>query len=198
MSIIDKITNALGIYSEDDDYDLDESEVEEEIETKNRLAEKQTRRRPFENVEPRASEEEPRELLHSKAQPSAEQKNLVKPRRSIFSSKKVRREDDGNKTISIPLNQKQIKVVVIEPVSFDDSQKVADYLRANQPVVINFEGTDKVTKRRMTDFIGGTIYALAGSVKQIGANILVCAPKNVDVDADAQASYGNGENTWKK
>ena len=42
----------------------------------------------------------------------------------------------------MPLAQKQVKVVVLEPANFDDSQKVADYLRNNQPVVVNFEGTE--------------------------------------------------------
>ena len=216
MSLMDKITNALGIYAEDDE-ELEEleaqaAEEEEEAARKAKEAEKPVRRRPFGGSEPRIAEEPVREFPHSKApaatavlpaQPVTEAPAPApapKPakRRSIFSSKRVQREENGNKTINIPLNERNIKVVVLEPTSFDDSQKVADYLRNSQPVVLNFEGTDKVIKRRMIDFISGTIYALSGSVKQIGPNILVCAPKNVDVDADAQAGYGVGENPWQK
>ena len=94
--------------------------------------------------------------------------------------------------------QKQVKVVVLEPANFDDSQKVADYLRNNQPVVVNFEGTEGLVTKRMTDFISGTIYALGGSMKKIGRNILVCAPKNVDIDASVNIYDEKGGQPWKK
>lgn len=77
-------------------------------------------------------------------------------KKSFFSKKNVQNSPEG-KTISMPLAQKQVKVVVLEPANFDDSQKVADYLRNNQPVVVNFEGTEGLVTKRMTDFISGTI-----------------------------------------
>lgn len=99
----------------------------------------------------------------------------------------------------MPIDNKPVQVIVLEPVSFDDSQKVADYLRGSQPVVINFEGTDSVVAKRMTDFVSGTLYALNGSMKKIGRNILVCAPRNVNIDAGlADKDEGQAENPWKK
>lgn len=56
-----------------------------------------------------------------------------------------------------------MSVVVVEPIGFDEVQKMADYLRNNQPVVINFENTDNDVRKRIVDFISGTIYALDGS-----------------------------------
>ena len=44
--------------------------------------------------------------------------------------------------IAMPHAQKSVSVVVVEPIGFDEVQKMADYLRNNQPVVINFENTD--------------------------------------------------------
>lgn len=106
-------------------------------------------------------------------------------RPSIFGSKK----HDDAKVVSMPLAQTQVKVIVVEPVNFDDAQKVADYLRKNQPVVVNFEDTDSDVMKRIVDFVSGTIYALNGSMKKIGRNIMVCAPQNVDIDAgDATVS----------
>ena len=43
--------------------------------------------------------------------------------------------------IAMPHAQKSVSVVVVEPIGFDEVQKMADYLRNNQPVVINFENT---------------------------------------------------------
>ena len=51
--------------------------------------------------------------------------------------------------------------------------------------------------KRMTDFISGTIYALGGSMKKIGRNILVCAPKNVDIDASVNIYDEKGGQPWK-
>ena len=77
--------------------------------------------------------------------------------------------------------QKQIKVMVVEPFSFDDAQHVADHLKNRKPVVVNFENTDKDVAKRMIDFISGTTYALGGNIQKIGHDIFLCASNNVDV-----------------
>ena len=87
----------------------------------------------------------------------------------------------GNNLVNLPTNQKQMKVMVVEPFSFDDAQHVSDHLKNRKPVVINFENTDKETAKRMVDFISGTTYALGGSIQKIGSHIFLCAPNNVDV-----------------
>lgn len=101
------------------------------------------------------------------------------------------------RTINLPIDDKQVNVVILEPVDFDDSPKIADYLRKGQPVVVNFEGLEPVVIKRMTDFISGTIYAMNGSLKKLGRNILVCAPRNVDIDAGLEYEE-KGEQPWKR
>jgi cell division inhibitor SepF len=107
------------------------------------------------------------------------------------------REED--KLISMPLAKNQVSVVVIEPINFDEVQKMADYLRKNQPVVINFEDTDSDVRKRIVDFISGTIYALDGTLKKVGRNIMVCAPRNVDIDVE-NTNYAEqgGAAPWEK
>ena len=83
--------------------------------------------------------------------------------------------------VNLPTAQKQIKVMVVEPFSFDDAQHVADHLRNRKPVVINLENTDQDVAKRMVDFISGTTYAINGSIRKVGNNIFLCAPNNVDV-----------------
>ncbi len=83
--------------------------------------------------------------------------------------------------VNLPTAQKQMKVMVVEPFSFDDAQHVADHLKNRKPVVVNFENCDKEVAKRMIDFISGTTYALGGSIQKIGNNIFLCAPNNVDV-----------------
>lgn len=103
-----------------------------------------------------------------------------------------------SRTINLPVYNKLVNVVVIEPSSFDDSPKIADYLRKGQPVVVNFENVDAVLSMRMADFISGTIYAVGGSMKKLSKTILVCAPKNVDIDADKDEPAERGGQLWKK
>jgi cell division inhibitor SepF len=106
---------------------------------------------------------------------------------------------ENDKLISMPLAKNQVSVVVIEPVNFDEVQKIADYLRKNQPVVINFEATDMDVRKRIVDFISGTIYALDGTMKKVGRNTMVCAPTNVDIDVEnSKYAEEGGTAPWEQ
>lgn len=76
---------------------------------------------------------------------------------------------------------KPMKVMVVEPLAFDDAQQISDHLKNKKPVVINFENTDTDVAKRIIDFISGTTYALSGNIQKVGNNIFLCAPNNVDV-----------------
>ena len=105
----------------------------------------------------------------------------------------------GSKTINLPIADKLMTVVLLEPFDFNDSPKIADYLRDNQAVVVNYDKTDNVVAKRMTDFISGTVYAIGGSMKKLGRNIVICAPKNVDIDAGEEHELDErGNNPWDK
>ena len=109
------------------------------------------------------------------------------------------RDRENDKLISMPLSRNQVSVVVIDPINFDEVQKMADYLRKNQPVVINFEDTDTDVRKRIVDFMSGTIYAIDGTMKKIGRNIMVCAPQNVDIDVENTNYTKEGESApWEK
>ena len=139
-------------------------------------------------------EEPMRPMFGTKSWEDRQTNRVRKERKSFFAAK----NSDDDKLISMPLAKTQVKVVVIEPINFDDAQKVADYLRKNQPVVVNFEDTDSDVMKRIVDFVSGTIYALNGSMKKIGRNILVCAPQNVDIDAGRTVYNEKGEAPWEK
>ncbi|MDU4959841.1 MAG: cell division protein SepF [Sporomusaceae bacterium] len=86
-----------------------------------------------------------------------------------------------NNLVNLNNSQKPIKVIVVEPHSFDDAQQISDHLKNRKPVVVNFENTDKEIAKRMVDFISGTTYALNGNIQKIGNNIFFCVPSNVDI-----------------
>ena len=204
MKLIERIIETLGLY--DDEEDVIEEVVEKKPikEEKPEPAQKPSlfsrkeglfRKKNVEAEVP-AIEEAPAKVVEEPKVEAAPKKTG-----SIFSRKTVEKPVEppvsGGKTINMPIADKQVRVVVIEPSNFDDSQKIADYLRGNQPVVVNFENTDNIVTKRMTDFISGTIYALGGSMKKIGRSILVCAPRNVDIDAGISIYNEKGEQPWK-
>lgn len=86
-----------------------------------------------------------------------------------------------NNLVNLSNAQKPLKVIVVEPFSFDDAQHIADHLKNRKPVVINFENTDAEVAKRMIDFISGSTYALSGTIQKIGNHIFFCAPVNVDI-----------------
>ncbi|WP_346354568.1 cell division protein SepF [Azotosporobacter soli] len=91
----------------------------------------------------------------------------------------------GSNVVNLtPSPSKQMRVMVVEPISFDDAQHIADHLKNRKPVVVNFENCDEENSNRMVDFISGTVYALGGSIQKVGARIFLCAPSNVDVSAE--------------
>ncbi len=91
----------------------------------------------------------------------------------------------------------RIKVIVIEPKSFDDAQQVANNLREKKPVVINFEKTaEKNIKQRIIDFIGGTIYAIDGEIRKVGNDVFLCTPNNVNVAVSDDNHKSSAEMPW--
>ena len=159
--VLARITDFLGLYDSDkyDPEDLDEDGLEPDEEEK----------------------EERKPVPLSKA----EETSPEKPKKSFFSRSK---KNSGKNLIQMKATT-DIRVIVLEPEGFDDCKNIADCLAKDQPVVVNFENTDTAVKRRITDFVTGTVYALNGTIRNIGPNILVCAPHNVNIDAEAEL-YG--------
>ena len=86
--------------------------------------------------------------------------------------------------IAMPHAQKSVSVVVVEPIGFDEVQKMADYLRNNQPVVINFENRITMCANVLWILSVAPSMPLMGLCAKFGRNIMVCAPQNVEIDVE--------------
>lgn len=73
------------------------------------------------------------------------------------------------------------KVVVYQPVSYDDTQNIVDNLKERKPVIINLETLDIELAQRVLDFISGAVYALDGTIQKVARGIFVIAPRNIDI-----------------
>ncbi len=208
MKFVDKIVEVMGLY--DDDEILDEEEqaaapkrkqiVEDDAELAPAPKKPLFERKDNAGFFAKKKAEVVETPKAPKAEAVQEEVEEPAPKKTMFPRKQTAKAADApaSKTIAMPLADKQVSVDVMEPASFDHSQKIADYLRNNQPVVVNFENTDSIITKRMTDFVSGTIYALGGSMKKIGRSILVCAPKNVDIDAGISIYDEKGGQPWNR
>ena len=96
-----------------------------------------------------------------------------------------RNNSNRNKVVPIPTPVKDaLRVVLVEPISFDDCQIISDHLKAKRSVIINLEALDLPTARRIIDFVGGTAYALEGSMQKAGGSIFVAVPSHVEITGD--------------
>ena len=86
-----------------------------------------------------------------------------------------------NNVVSIH-TQKNVKVVLSEPRSYEEAQQIADYLRSHRPVIVNLQRMSSDQARRVVDFLSGCVYALNGEIQKAGSSIFVCTPENIDIE----------------
>lgn len=93
--------------------------------------------------------------------------------------------------------QKQMRVVVMEPNSFEEAQNIADQLKARRPVIVNLENAEKMLAKRIVDFISGTTYALNGNMQKVGNGIFLFVPNNVDISGEMRDELKNKGMFWQ-
>ena len=83
-------------------------------------------------------------------------------------------------------SQKQVRVVVVEPSTYDEAQGITDNLKNRSPVIVNLERADAELARRVVDFVSGACYALNGSLQKVGTGIFLFVPNNMDINGDVK------------
>ncbi len=73
------------------------------------------------------------------------------------------------------------KMILLEPRAYSESVQIADHLKNRNSVVVNLKRVTGEQAKRIIDFLSGVVYAIAGSMQQIGVGIYLCTPKNVNV-----------------
>jgi cell division inhibitor SepF len=89
------------------------------------------------------------------------------------------RKNKGN-IVSIH-TQKNVRLILSEPRSYEETQQIADHLRSRRPVIVNLQRVRPDQAVRIVDFISGTVYALNGNIAKIGPNIFMCTPDSVEI-----------------
>lgn len=77
-----------------------------------------------------------------------------------------------------------LELKVVKPDRYENVNQIADHLLNHRTVVLNLEGTNKETARRLIDFLSGVAYSIDGQLKRVANNTFVITPDNVDVSGD--------------
>ncbi len=105
----------------------------------------------------------------------------------------------GGQVVSLHA-QRQVRVVVMEPATFDSVQAIADNLKNRRPVIINLEHAEPELAKRVVDFVMGATYALNGSIQKVGKGIFLSVPSNIEIDGVLEEQLGDDKGifAWLK
>lgn len=174
-NVFDKFIGIMGFGNDENDDDYETEELEQDYSGRGDNKYRNTNSR--ENIvrEPVSKESFPRELAG---------------RDNSFKRKQT-------PVVSIH-TQKQVRVIVIEPVSFEEAQGIAEHLKLRKSVILNLEKTDINLSQRIVDFISGTTYALGGNMQKVGNGIFLFVPNNVDISGELNFKTGERDILWPK
>lgn len=104
---------------------------------------------------------------------------------------KKRINDVSNKeNRPMPANDQSTKVCLFEPRVFAETQDIADELKSNRAALVNLTKIDAIPKKRIVDFLSGTVYALEGDIQKVGADIFLCTPNSFGVEGEISDKEG--------
>jgi cell division inhibitor SepF len=77
-------------------------------------------------------------------------------------------------------------IAFVSPVSYDDSRRITDFLRANRAVVLTTLDVDQGLARRLVDFTAGTSYALNAKVEMLIRGVYLISPNGTHIGPEAK------------
>ena len=149
----------------------------------------------IEEVDEDITEEEIQDVAAKLEKKNEQPNSFTAQRKETVESRNLQTQ----KTLS--QNTSSLKLIVIEPKSFDECPKLVDNLKSRKPVIINLEKIDMDVARKIFDFLSGATYALNGNVQKVANNIFVFAPENVGISSTIDhkgIEFDKGGNTpWR-
>ncbi len=80
----------------------------------------------------------------------------------------------------------RVKVILDQPMNYDDTQNIIDNLRLRKLIIVNLEMLEVDTAQRVLDFVSGAVYALRGNIQKVSKGIFVLVPNNIDISGNVQ------------
>ena len=113
----------------------------------------------------------------------------------VEETKQITPRKVGNKVVNIHTNS-SMKIVVHEPLSYDEAPGIIDDLKARKTVVVNLEQLELGIKRQIFDFVNGGVYAMEGNIQKVTKDIFIFAPSSVEIDGLKDDLKSKGIFSW--
>ena len=174
-------------YDEDDEYMDDYEEVEEKPRRSARAGRGARRANPFREPE-RQRESAPAPAQEEEDDYEEAFNSIPKASAAPAPAAAAPAAPSGfnGRVVSMNKNDAKHNIVLFRPNVFNDANAAGDELKQNHPVIVNLEGVEIKTARRVVDFLSGCIYAMDGSVKKIAQSAYLFCPHNVEVSGDLE------------
>ncbi len=78
----------------------------------------------------------------------------------------------------------QLQVMLVKADEFSECPQIADHLKFQKTVLLNVEGVDRETVRRIVDFLSGVAYGLGGTLKRVSNATFIITPYDVNIMGD--------------
>lgn len=85
------------------------------------------------------------------------------------------------------------QIALFEPRIFSDAKEAAKQLISGQAVILNFERIDDSQTKRIVDFLSGTLFAIDGSIEEVGTQIFLCTPNSFEINGSLYTNIQNGD-----
>lgn len=116
-----------------------------------------------------------------------------KPEKTVYS-----KYNKSNKIVNIHTNS-NLRLAIHLPEKYEDSPKIVTDLKNRKPVVVNLQYLDDELKRKVFDFISGSVFALEGNIQKVAKDVFILAPNNVEIDRRIKEELKNkGLFPWMK
>ncbi len=93
------------------------------------------------------------------------------------------------------VKQSHLNIMVRTPRSFEDVREYADSLMSGSAILVSFEAVDNALNNRIFDYLNGVSFICGATVSSISENILMYAPKQVEVNKESEPKRG-GFRSW--
>lgn len=92
----------------------------------------------------------------------------------------------GRKNSKVVNMAGQVRMVIMQPTSFEQSEEICDLLKEKNSIIINLEYVNKDIARRIIDVVSGAAHALDGHMQKISNSIFLVAPYNYDITSETK------------
>lgn len=79
-------------------------------------------------------------------------------------------------------------IVLFEPRNFEEAAEIAKHIKHKRACCVNLQRMPIDYRTRMVDFLNGVVYGVDGSIKKIADDVILCAPRNLQVAGKIEVS----------